>query len=154
EHGYNIAKAIVKKKENDLTYGRALMRGQSILYSLKNVRFKKVDDVWVPIESDVKMTTKWLGSTGIAKSHRRRTAVTLNPDHDTLDSFVPKDIKNGALVGIVGVEGKYRWQDGEVVDDQGRKVEYKSVGPEKSRGKDKGKKPQVKPGADYQFSRP
>ncbi|MHC4483470.1 MAG: hypothetical protein ACYSW4_07980, partial [Planctomycetota bacterium] len=27
EHGYNIAKAIVKKKENDLTYGRALMRG-------------------------------------------------------------------------------------------------------------------------------
>jgi len=48
----------------------------------------------------------------------------MNPDHDALGSFRTDDIKEGAKAIIIGVEGiDYIWQNGKVVDENGREVD-------------------------------
>jgi hypothetical protein len=134
EHGYNIAKAVVQRQENDLSYGRTLKKEEYDFYSLKNVRFEKIDGIWVPMEFDTDLSRnadfgKQINPNMPArlsfeqKGHHKRTVVILNPDHDKLGSFVRDDIKNGALVLVVGVEGiTYKWRDGKVVDENGRVI--------------------------------
>ena len=133
EHGYNIAKAVVQRQENDLFYGRTLKKEEYDFCSLKNVRFEKIDGIWVPMEFDTdlnrnvdfgkQINPKWpVRLSSEQKGHHKRTVVILNPDHDKLGSFVQDDIKNGALVLVVGVEGKYKWRDGKVVDENGRVI--------------------------------
>lgn len=127
KHGYNLAKAEVRRREGDLSQGRPLPKG-TLSSSLENVRFEKVDGVWVPMEWDIKVTAYWLDDYLISKTHDKRTAITLNPDHEALGSFVPNDIKNGARVFVMGVRGiKYTWQDGQVVDEKGRKVDLEKI---------------------------
>ena len=122
KHGYNLAKAEVRRREGDLSQGRPIPKG-TLSFFLENVRFEKVDGVWVPMEWDIKVTAKWPDKYLISKTHDKRTAITLNPDHDALGSFVPDDIKNGAKVYIQQVPGvHYTWQDGQVVDKDGRVI--------------------------------
>lgn len=129
EHGYNIAKAVVQRQENDLFYGRTLKKEEYDFCSLKNVRFEKIDGIWVPMEFDTDLNRNADFGKQInpnmpvrlsfeQKGHHKRTVVILNPDHDKLGSFVRDDIKNGALVLVVGVEGiTYKWQDGKLIPD-------------------------------------
>jgi hypothetical protein len=127
KHGYNLAKVVVRKRKGDLSGGRPIPRG-TLSSSLENVRFEKVDGVWVPMEWDIKLRAYWLDDYLISKTHDKRTAITLNPDHEALGSFVPDDIKNGAKVYIQQVPGvHYIWQDGKVVDEKGRTVELEKV---------------------------
>ena len=90
--------------------------------------FKKVDDVWVPMESWVhcrrdfgyfndRRFSEWTDYT-------KRMEFISDPDHDALHSFVPDDIPEGAEVRFprsrrghlrAGVE--YRWQNGKVWGD-------------------------------------
>ena len=130
-HGYNIAKAEVRRGPGDvLTTGYVLPENDTSFSFLKNVRFKKMGDLWVPTEAEIisgrhKLNSRFNNTTS---SHYKITEIELNPDHDTLGSFVPDDILNGAKVRIlkgnslVRIPGRYTWQDGQVVDENGRVI--------------------------------
>jgi hypothetical protein len=74
QHGYNMAYA-----------------------SSSNVRFKKIQDVWVLMEADCKNDGEGINGKGWNKLHYKRTEVILNPDHEALGSFVP-DVEDGKEV--------------------------------------------------------
>lgn len=130
-HGYNIAKAMVHWSEDTPPYGKEHWRTKNTLNSLENVRFKEIDDLWVPVEADIVLNkTRHNGEWTKQSWHHKLTEITLNPDHDALGSFVPNDIKNGAVVHLLRPDGglepkeeKHTWQDGEVVDANGREVD-------------------------------
>ncbi|MCX5638897.1 MAG: hypothetical protein NTX52_14570, partial [Planctomycetota bacterium] len=117
EHGYNIAKAMIEKREKDIVYGTPLRKGEHASVLLENVRFQKVDGAWIPVEADIYINRVAFNGSFKSRTHRKVTDVVLNPDHDALGSFVPDDIKNGAEVRIVTADGnlhykeKYTWQD-------------------------------------------
>ncbi len=125
-HGHNIAKAEIRR--NEIQYynnkrNSAAPKDVRQFYSLKDVRFKKVQDVWTPVEGHVEQSTYSPRGDVLIELHHVVTDITLNPDHDSLGSFETDFIRNGALVGIVGVKGiRYRWQDGQVVDKNGRVI--------------------------------
>ncbi len=126
QHGYNIAKAIVRWGENVPPYGQAHWRVKNALNSVENVSFGKIKNLWVPVEADIVLNRNWHNGEWTKQSwHHKLTEVILDPDHDALGSFVPDDIKNGAEVRIVTADGtlhykeKYTWQDGKVVDGKG-----------------------------------
>lgn len=125
EHGYNIAKAITKRGPGDVVFHSdyILPEKDRIYSSLENIRFKKVDDVWVPVEVDIRNERNFPdGRFHKTRSHYKRTEIILNPEFNDSD-FVPDDIPNGAKVYIKGVRSiKYTWQDGKVVDKKGRVV--------------------------------
>ena len=124
EHGYNIAKAIIKRGPGDIVFhGDYTLTERDRIYSfLENFKFKEVDDIWVPMEVDIRNERYFPdGKFHKTWSHCKRTEIIPNPEFK--DSyFVPDDIPNGAKVYIKGVRGKYTWQDGRIVDDKGRMV--------------------------------
>ena len=99
EHGYNIAKIEQKKRKADLI-GSSERVKIGMLFLLKNVRFEKIDEVWVPVEADMKQYQD--DRISIIQWHHKRTKMTLNPDHNALGSFVPDDIPEGTKVTIPG----------------------------------------------------
>lgn len=116
-HGYNIAKAIVRKNEEATPYGMKHWKVLNALHSYENVRFEKIDGIWVPMEADIVYNQEWPNNEfAYHKIHHKRTEVKLNPDHDALGSFVRDDVPNGAQVYIIGIDNiTYRWQDGELI---------------------------------------
>lgn len=122
-HGYNIAKAEIRKIQGNMAYGRRLGAGFNISGSFEVTRFEQVDGTWIPMEARTIGESKWPGGHfSRGTTHIKRTSVNLNPDHEALGSFVLDDIPNGVTALIVGVKGKYTWQDGQVVDEKGRVV--------------------------------
>ncbi len=129
QHGYNIAKMEVVKTGGDLFTDRGPQpKGSTMRVSLKNVRFKLVDDIWLPVEGVYEIKRRSTNGKYIDSiSHIKRTEITLNPDQEALGPFLPDDIVNGTKVYISGIKGvKYNlrplWQDGKVVDKNGRVV--------------------------------
>jgi hypothetical protein len=117
EHGYNIAKIEIERGEGD---AGSLKR---FSFSLSDVRFRKVQDIWLPVKGHVEDRFEYRDGHYCTDSYELEIKeVVLDPDHDALGSFVPDDVPNGAKVFVMGVEGEYTWQDGEVVDGQGFKV--------------------------------
>ncbi len=102
EHGYNIAKAELRRdgKHQHKFYGRPMREDEKILASLENVRFKKIDNVWVPKEADDSVNRTWDKDQDFYryKVHHERVEFVLNPDHEALNSFASDDIPNGASV--------------------------------------------------------
>ena len=127
EHGYNIAKAELRRdgKHRHKFYGRPMREDEKILASLENVRFKKIDNVWVPMEADDSVNRTWDKDQDFYryKNHHERVEFVLNPDHEALNSFASDDIPNGAKVYISGWQINYTWQNGKVVDKDGREVD-------------------------------
>ena len=79
----------------------------------------------------------------IRNEHIKITEMILNPDHNALGSFYLDDIRNGAIVTIGwdresqrmrGHKGKYKWQDGQVIDKDGKVI--MNCRPKKSAEKD------------------
>ncbi|MHC4475306.1 MAG: hypothetical protein ACYTEL_06665 [Planctomycetota bacterium] len=97
EHGHNIAKAEVFRgpRECVATIGeRAKGMTRSMYCSIRNVRFKRIEDVWVPVEADTQRRSEnTAGSVVLQKVHLKRTEVILDPDHEALRSFYPDDIQ-------------------------------------------------------------
>ncbi len=128
QHGYNVVQAKLQQNKKG-TWGSF-----KTSFSLKEVRFEKVNDVWIPMEA-VTDWNKVISNGDYQRSicHYKRTEIKLNPDHDALGSFLPDDIRNGAEVRILGQTIKYEWQDGKAVDEQGNTVwEYKYKIPQKA----------------------
>jgi len=114
--GHNIVKTEVQKYENQWYMGRPLPKDNRISHYLKDIRLKKIQDVWIPVEGHT--NTTWLSPQGkiLSEKHHVITDITLNPDHDALDSFETNFIENGALVALLDVKGiTYTWQDGKLV---------------------------------------
>lgn len=129
QHGYNIGKAVAQKTRGDLSSHGILKGKAKIYFSMNNVRFKKIDGVWVPMEANTYSSQTWSKSEFWKSScHIKRTEFILNPDHDALGSFLPDDIRDGAKIySVNGVKTRgYTWQNGGAVDENGRKVDYKS----------------------------
>lgn len=135
-HGYNIARAEVRKKQGNLAAGKPLGAGFSISSSFKFARFEQVDGIWLPMEARLTGESKWPGGHfSKGTTHIKKTSVTLNPDHEALGSFVLDDIPDGAKVfGLVNLTGgrtctgspKYLWSRNAkfVVEPNGRLVVY------------------------------
>lgn len=126
KHGYNIAKAVVKKGLGDWAFKKdyVLTGKASVFSSIRNVRFEKIDGVWIPMEANiVKNFTRPNGDFTKQKIRCKRTEIILNPDHDRLGSFLPTDIPNKAQVSVYPITNtRYIWQDGEVLDADGKVI--------------------------------
>jgi hypothetical protein len=127
-HGYHIVKATAKRGSGDTVAPRnyKLTGPETRFFLLKNVRFEKIEDVWVPMEADLAYGSTYYDDNSFDRSkiHQKITEIILNPDHDALGSFVPDDIPDGATVYIKGIprKTKHTWQNGQVVDENGRVV--------------------------------
>jgi len=136
-HGYNIAKAQVNKGPGDkLGNGYVLPENDNVSVFVTDVRFRSVDNLWVPIEARFGQERRFpKGDYYTQTSHYKITEFILNPDHEKLGSFRPDDILNGARVMIINANTKRdipircTWQDGHVVDEKGQKVDYTSDEP-------------------------
>lgn len=119
-HGYNIVKLKYWEKKNN------------IFCSLENVSFEKINNLWIPMRGDITRIQKFpQGEFTKSIEHIKITEMILNPDHNALGSFYLDDIRNGAIVTIGwdresqrmrGHKGKYKWQDGRVIDKVGRVI--------------------------------
>ena len=89
EHGYHPAKVETKATEGDEhAHERIVPKGLVKLGYLKNVRFEKIDGIWVPMEADVGIHNTHEPDTFVKDdTHFKRTKIVLNPDHDKLGSF-------------------------------------------------------------------
>jgi hypothetical protein len=139
EHGYNIAKAIVKRSwaSWNKPEGRPdrSPKGHATVW-LDDVSFKKVDDLWVPVAATYRRDHEYV--TGEYEKSQYRIVVTefvVNPDHEALESFRPSFIQNGAEIktyvdrnnsSYFAWDPKYLWQSGAeiVADHNGRLVRY------------------------------
>jgi hypothetical protein len=138
-HSYNIAKAEIKRGPGDmLANGYVLPENDSASVFLSNVRFEKVDDIWIPVEADFGSERYNLFT---QREHYKITKFLLNPDHEALRSFMPDDIPDGSTVRISDAKStdyipiKYTWQDGKVVDGYGHEVDIETLKPPSLVGK-------------------
>lgn len=133
EHGYNIARAEVTKEGADIAWSKPLnwkssmkipqsnrvgllpVTKQSYSFSLKNVVFKEIEGVWVPMSADYESTSLYEdGAVSTLKNQCTQIHIDINPDFEAAGTFEPK-IENDAAVFIKGVNFVYRWADGELV---------------------------------------
>ena len=140
EHGYNIAKAEVQLLEGEghFFYSKPFeTAGKELDFTMENVRFKRIDGMWLAVEADMRYrrTFSGLGKTSDSRTHIKVTEIILNPDHEALRSFASDDIPDGAEVTayvdlnsgfITAWDPKYRWQSDAklVVDRKGQWVKY------------------------------
>jgi hypothetical protein len=124
ERGHNIVHAtqLIKCERGSTS------RWSSTSTSLERVTCKEIEGIWIPMEGQVSRYELYSHNDyERLTSHVQITRIVLNPDHQALRSFVPDDIKNGALVLIdpvahqrFNVRQLPTWQNGRVVDKQGR----------------------------------
>jgi hypothetical protein len=128
EHGYNIARAIVKR--DWATWNRPERRPNapkgSAEIQLRNVSFKNIGGVWLPVEADYRRNHRYVtGDYGKTYAHYRITEFIVKPDHDAIGSFKTDFIRNGARVRILGINDiTYQWQNGKIVDKAGHVILY------------------------------
>jgi len=134
EHGYHPAKVRQRAKEGEHVHEHLLSKGDVGTAYVDNVRFEKVDGVWVPMEANVgfeRMVGGNLKNFNKEDRHFKRTKIILNPDHDKLGSFADPifedpnndpELVNGTRVRINFLHTQYTWQDGKVVDQDGKVI--------------------------------
>jgi len=131
EHGYHPIKINRRATEGDEHFDKGVLsKGHIRTAYLDNVRFEKIDGVWVPMEAD-RGYDKIFGHPGSFSKgdiHFERTKIVLNPDHDKLGSFdnplenpdQDPELVNGTKVRIVGDKARYTWRDGKLIPDKDR----------------------------------
>ena len=142
EHGYGIAKAIVRKGPEDLRWGRPrsffINNPNGILINnstnvTQNVRFKSVNGIWFPVEFERLSKREYEDRTQSSRTQYNVTYLDVNPDHNDLGSFSLNglDIQDGTRIRIGDAPGKplrteYTWQEGKkfVVDEWDGRIQY------------------------------
>jgi len=130
EHGYGVAKAVLHKGPEDLLHGRppsSYINSDSrkgLSFFIENVRFEKIEGIWIPVEGDTRTVIERVDSTSSGRSHYKITQIDINPNHTELLSFVP-DIENGTDVSI-GRGPEHKWHNGKkfVVDEWDGRIRY------------------------------
>lgn len=120
ERNYSISKLQNIKTAGDkaFTYGYELRGQDKIYYSYETKKFKNVDGQWVASKSESICKRRMHDGKFLpaSKMNVNTTGFVLNPDHEAMNSFVPDDIRDGALVSVVGkTEIAYTWQNGELI---------------------------------------
>lgn len=122
--GYNAARA-----ESIAVTGRVKQSRTRHTTKLDNVRFERVDGVWVPMEAHILKEKRFLayGKKGYTRdvTHYKRTQFVLNPDHDARGSFEnpfrgDSELLEGTPVARHGDLTAYVWKNGKVVRDEER----------------------------------
>jgi RNA polymerase sigma-70 factor (ECF subfamily) len=151
EHGYHPARIEGKVGVSDsigspgnpsiITKEQGIERD----YTLENVRFEKIDGTWVPMEADSKRYVILGNENGFSdeQSHFKFTKITINPDHEALNSFgnpaknpeLDPELENGSIIYHIGYEAAV-WKDGKVVDSSGKAIDLDSRGPKLVIGKE------------------
>jgi hypothetical protein len=127
EHSYNIARAILKggcaSWSRPELYKTRPPDGSSET-ELSNVRFEKINDIWLPVEADYRREFEYInGDYEKSFVKIKKIEFVLNPDHDALGSFESDFIRDGARVRISGIPDViYTWQNGNIVDKNGRVI--------------------------------
>jgi hypothetical protein len=126
-HDCHLAKAKVLRREGNKFYTITFTEGYKMICTLENVKFERIDGMWVPMEGDSYYRQDAPLAFNEAKTHHRRIKVLLNPDHNALGSFVPSDIADGSEVQLLNSDFEaddalYIWRDGKVVDGEGKEV--------------------------------
>lgn len=119
EKGYKLRKIVISRGPGDKNGSLTLKRGQKYDYHFEVLRFRKAADARIPEQFTATMA-QYFSPRDVhrGKSNGKLLEVALNPDHETLGSFLPDDVQNGAIVYIIGVKGRtYTWQDGKVVNN-------------------------------------
>lgn len=127
EHGHNIVKIEIERDD--------IAGLERFSESVKCTRFKKVDDVWLPMEGETRRYWDWPGDHYCEGTMSiKLEEIILNPDHNSLGSFVPDDIRDGARTtfpfpfGHQVTKGSplYVWSKDPnfVVDEKGRVTRY------------------------------
>jgi len=97
DHDYHIAKALAGKDAGHEWFNTTLKGDARIRFSLSDVKFRRVDGLWVPETGKVMSSQTWSsGSRWQSSSILRRTRIVLNPDHDALGSFEPVEVRDWA----------------------------------------------------------
>ena len=138
EHGYGIAKAIVRKGPEDLRRGRP--RSYYIINSIdnstevmQNVRFERLNGIWFTMEYERLSKREYEDRTQSGRTQYNVTYLDVNPDHNDLGSFSLDglDIQDGTQIRIGDAPGKplrteYAWQEGMkfVVDEWDGSIRY------------------------------
>jgi hypothetical protein len=130
QHGYNLAKAEVRRKPGDRDRGHLFPKDSSEQASVLNVRFEQIAGAWVPTESEAVFETRSPGGWFRATTRHRIRDIVLQPDHQARDSFALMPIRNGAKVVIAGAAKTPagRWRDGVILDAQGTRVDLARLG--------------------------
>jgi len=133
-HSYHPVKIRHRAKEGEYLHHHIIPKGSIATGYLDVLQFKQVDDIWVPVEVNAGYH-RTIGSPKYYMSedkHYKRTQIILNPDHDKLGSFADPifedpnndpELRNGTRVEINFLPTRYTWQDGKVVDKDGREVD-------------------------------
>lgn len=98
EHGYHIAKVEIQAESKQV-------------YLLDHVQFRKMEDVWVPVSCAVTDSSR--------QYTYERTKIDLKPDFEKMKAF-ELPIANGTPIAMENKDGQYVWQDGHVVDKEGK----------------------------------
>jgi len=130
-HDFNMVQGVVEKGPGDRASLKGTRQGRQ---SVRNVRFKEVRGIWVPVAAE--MESRWEYPNGDARTSTtqyRRTYVRLNPTIPD-DAFMV-DCPNGTEVAVIDWIGAspgagqrkplregYTWMNGQVLDPQGRVV--------------------------------
>jgi hypothetical protein len=142
EHGYGIAKAIMRKGPEDLRWGRPRsffinnpngIHINNSTYVMQNVRFERVNGIWFPMEFEWLSTNEYEDRTQSSRTRYKVTYLDVNPDHNALGSFSLDGlgIQNGTRIRIDNALGKllitkYTWQKGKkfIVDEWDGRIRY------------------------------
>jgi hypothetical protein len=133
EHGYHPAKIEVfvalGDDIGDPGNPRIITRADGITrqYAMSNVRFEKVDGIWVPMEADSRSHVV-LGSPdkfSSGRGHFKRLKIVLNPDHDALGSFkdplknleLDPELQDGTVF-YTGDQTKGTWSSGKAAVEE------------------------------------
>ena len=137
EHGYGIAKAIVRKGPEDLRWGRPRSNNTNSFDNstnvMQNVRFESVNGIWFPMEYERLSKREYEDRTQSSRTYYKVTYLDVNPDHNGLGSFSLDglDIQEGTRIRIADAPEKpprieHTWQEGKkfVVDEWDGRIQY------------------------------
>jgi len=137
-HGYHAAKVTRKAAGGQKEREDVMPKGDRSIGSVVITRFEQVGGVWVPVEAEDEIAY----TSGVffrsQRDHFKRTNITLNPDHNKLDSFdIPlenpandPELNNATRVRIFLPNSptiKATWKDGKVIDESGKVVNIRQL---------------------------
>ncbi len=128
-HDYHIARIRVQRGSGDRMGSDSnlliLKEGAIRKDSYEVLEFEKKGGAWFPKICKWKKYYTFPGYKSIDEKDLTFSMITLDPDHDALGSFLPDDVPNGSVVRLLSLPPsmKFVWQDGKVVDEDGREVD-------------------------------
>jgi len=142
-HGYQPARVEISRSGDDLRNvakhspppDKRVEGRDSVV--IDNIKFKKIQGVWISVEGHTKKTIVWPRHRFFKKDeiHFKTTEITLNPDHDALESFanpienpgVDPELVNGTHVRLGNDRIECTWRNGRLIDGGGSVIDLNKL---------------------------